>query len=79
MWRQVMLVDPDWVPVILRQAATTLQNPIALSRGLLIALGLLVVGILPLQSRQPCWWAFSGAVLSTLVVDLLFLGSAFYL
>ncbi len=78
-WRQVMIADPDWVPVIMQQAAAALQNPVSFSQGLLIALGLLTVGILPLQSKQPCWWAFSGAVLSTLIVDLLFLGSAFCL
>ena len=77
MWRQVMITDPDWVPVVLRQAATSLQTSVSFSRGILIALGLLTVGILPLQSKQLCWWAFSGAVLSTLIVDLLFWGSAF--
>lgn len=79
MWRQVMVVEPEWAPVILQEAASSLQNSVSLSRGLLVALGLLVVGALPLQSKQPCWWAFSGAVLSTLIVDLLFLGSAFCL
>lgn len=79
MWRQVMIADPDWVPVVLQQAAASLQTSTSFSRGLLIAIALLTVGILPLQSRQPCWWAFSGAVLSTLVVDLVFLGSAFCL
>jgi len=78
-WRQVMIADPDWVPVIMQQAAAALQNPVSYSQGLLISLGLLTVGTLPLQSKQPCWWAFSGAVLSTLIVDLLFLGSAFCL
>lgn len=78
MWRQVMIADPDWVPVILRQTAASLQNSVSLSQGVLIALGLLTVGILPLRSKQLCWWAFSGAVLSTLIVDLLFLGSAVY-
>ncbi|MGD1858948.1 MAG: DUF3120 domain-containing protein [Leptolyngbyaceae cyanobacterium] len=77
MWRQVMVVDPEWVSLILQEAADSLQNSVSVSRGLVVALGLLIVGILPLQSKQACWWAFSGAVLSTLIVDLLFLGSAF--
>ena len=76
MWRQVMIVDPEWVPVLLREAATALQTTVNFSRALLIAIALLTVGLLPLQSQQPCWWAFSGAVLSTLIVDLLFLTSA---
>ncbi|MEL6399850.1 MAG: DUF3120 domain-containing protein [Cyanobacteria bacterium J06626_4] len=50
-----------------------MQTVVNFSRALLIAIALLTV---PLQSQQPCWWAFSGAVLSTLVVDLLFLTSA---
>lgn len=79
MWRQVMEVDPAWVPTLLQEAASTLQNATDVSRGLAIALGLLTVGIIPLQSRQPCWWAFSGAVLSTLLVDMLFFISALYL
>lgn len=76
LWREVMQVDPSLVPMVLRQAVTTLQEPVAISRALLLAIGLLVVGLIPLQSRQPCWWAFGGAVLSTLIVDALFLVSA---
>ncbi|MGD1906495.1 MAG: DUF3120 domain-containing protein [Leptolyngbyaceae cyanobacterium] len=76
-WRQAMQVDPEWVPIVLRQAVTVLQSTEAMSRALLLGLGLLTIGLLPLQSRQPCWWAFSGAVLSTLLVDGLFIGSAF--
>lgn len=77
LWRQVMHVDPEWVPVLMRQAVVALQNPLAAGKALLLAVGLLVVGTVPLRSSQPCWWAFSGAVLSTLIVDILFLGSAF--
>ncbi|MDB9526626.1 DUF3120 domain-containing protein [Oscillatoria sp. CS-180] len=76
MWRQVMNVDPEWVPTVLKRAAKTLQNPTDFGRGLLICTILLIIGIVPLRSKQLCWWAFSGAVLSTLVVDLLFLTSA---
>ena len=77
LWRQVMRVDPDWVPLLLQEAVTSLQNPTALGQAIVLAIGLLIVGIVPLRSKQPCWWAFSGAVLSTLIVDLLFLTSIF--
>ncbi|NER83013.1 MAG: DUF3120 domain-containing protein [Leptolyngbya sp. SIO1D8] len=77
-WRQVMYADPDWVPLLLREAATTLQHIAPVGQGVILALGLLITGLLPLKSRQPCWWAFSGAVLSTLIVDLLFLTSSFF-
>lgn len=79
LWRQVMHVDPDWVPVLMRQAVVALQNPLAVVKALVLAVGLLAVGLVPLRSHQSCWWAFSGAVLSTLIVDILFLGSAFLL
>ncbi len=76
-WRQVMVVDPHWAPVLLREAVMRLQNPAAIVQGIGIATGLLTIGLLSLRSRQLCFWAFGGAVLSTLIVDLLFLGSAF--
>lgn len=78
MWRQVMIADPEWVPVLLQEAARSLQNGVDCSRGLLLALGLLTIGVIPLQSKQSYWWAFSGAVLSTLIVDLLFFVSALF-
>jgi hypothetical protein len=78
MWRQVMIADPQWVPVLLREAAGSLQNSTDFGRGLVLAIALLIVGILPLRSQQSCWWAFSGAVLSTLVVDLLFWASTLF-
>ncbi|MEM0980631.1 MAG: DUF3120 domain-containing protein [Cyanobacteria bacterium P01_H01_bin.58] len=77
LWRQVMNVNPAWAPVMLREAAYQLQNPVAIGQGVVIAVMLLIVGLLALRSKQLCFWAFSGAVLSTLVVDLLFLGTAF--
>lgn len=72
LWRQVMVSPPDQVPWVLGQALAILQTPVAASRALLLGLGLLTVGGVPLRSQQPCWWAFSGAVLSTLLVDGLF-------
>lgn len=77
LWRQVMNVNPAWAPVMLREAVYQLQNPMAIAQGVAIAIMLLVVGLLALRSKQLCFWAFAGAVLSTLVVDLLFLGTAF--
>lgn len=76
LWRQVMVAEPDQVAWVLRDAIAILQTPIAASRALLLGLGLLTVGVVPLRSQQPCWWAFSGAVLSTLLVDGLFAVSA---
>lgn len=77
-WRQVMIVDPDWAPVLFQRAVEAIQNPVAIFQALLLAVGLLAVGLVPLRSSQACWWAFSGAVLSTLIVDLLFLLSTHF-
>jgi hypothetical protein len=71
-WRQVMASDPSGISPLMTQAVGILQSPGALGLALGMGLGLLVVGLVPLRSQQPCWWAFSGAVLSTLIVDGLF-------
>lgn len=76
-WRQLMAVDPEFVPVVLREAAGSLQSDVAAARAAVLILFLVIVGAMPLvYSRQLAWWAFGGAVLSTLVVDGLFFLSA---
>ncbi|MEL6327621.1 MAG: DUF3120 domain-containing protein, partial [Cyanobacteria bacterium J06626_23] len=37
---------------------------------------LVILGTLPLTATKAHWWAFAGAVLSTILVDSLFLLSA---
>lgn len=71
-WRQIMQVEPALASPILHSALAQVQSPWGLSWALILAILLLVVGILPLQYRQCHWWAFSGAVLSTILVDGLF-------
>ncbi len=71
-WRQVMVVPPDQAPLLLGQAIAHLQTPTAAAQAAFLALGLFTLGMIPFRSSQPCWWAFSGAVLSTLLVDSLF-------
>lgn len=76
-WRQLMAVDIEFVPVVLRAAANSLQSDLAICRALFLICFLMMVGGVPLlYSRQLAWWAFGGAVLSTLVVDGLFFLSA---
>jgi uncharacterized membrane protein YjjB (DUF3815 family) len=79
-WRQVMLVEVQDSLPILQTALLQIQNVSgALWAGILV-LVLCVSGLLPLvsnkvrrgQSEELHWWAFMGAVLSTLVVDGLF-------
>ncbi|ASC74205.1 hypothetical protein XM38_051800 [Halomicronema hongdechloris C2206] len=72
-WRQLMAVDQSFVPAVLQEAVAHLcTGPALLSAiELIFCLLLLTVGPL-LYSRRLHWWTFSGAVLSTLLVDGLF-------
>lgn len=72
-WRQLMEVEPQVAPVVLRAAATALETDLAACRAMVLVVFLLVATAIALStSRQLAWWAFGGAVLSTLVVDGLF-------
>lgn len=72
-WRQLMLTSPDAAPLVLRAASATLQTDVAACRAVILVLFLLVATAIALStSRQLAWWAFGGAVFSTLVVDGLF-------
>lgn len=76
-WRQLMGVEAEQVPEVLRAAASALQTDLAGYRAVVLIVFLIMVGTAPLvYSRQAFWWAFGGAVLSTLVVDGLFFLSA---
>ncbi len=74
-WRQIMQ-EPDLTPTILHGALAQVQTPWGQGLAIILATVLLVCGTLPLLSRQLHWWAFGGAVLSTILVDSLFLVAA---
>lgn len=71
-WRQLMQVEPELATPILQSALAQVQTPWGQAWALVLAIVLLTVGILPLRHQQLHWWAFSGAVLSTILVDSLF-------
>ncbi|RDH49887.1 hypothetical protein CA946_09255 [Fischerella thermalis 111/344/542] len=75
-WRQIMRVEPEFVPLILQSAVARVQTPWGVAWALILAMVLTMVGILPLGRRQYHWYAFGGAVLSTILVDSLFLLAA---
>ncbi len=75
-WRQIMRVEPENIGPILHQALLKVQTPGGETWALLLGLLLLIVGILPLSTGKLHWYAFSGAVLSTILVDSLFLLAA---
>ena len=77
-WRQLMLMDPTQAGSVLQSAYLTLQNFDAVLKGSILLSLLIIVGSLPLVRSKTHWWAFSGAVLSTILVDALFLLSAVF-
>ncbi|MBD3880745.1 DUF3120 domain-containing protein [Phormidium tenue FACHB-886] len=71
-WRKVMQVEPALVQPVLQSAVMQVQTPWGIGCAIALATLLLLVGGLPLRLRQFHWWAFGGAVLSTMLVDGLF-------
>ncbi|NEP20188.1 MAG: DUF3120 domain-containing protein [Leptolyngbya sp. SIO4C1] len=71
-WRRLMAVDPAEIPQVLQAAVQHIQTPAAVERAVILLILLIVLGTLPMSSKKAHWWAFSGAVLSTILVDALF-------
>ena len=71
-WRQVMRVDPALATPIFQSAIAQVQTPWGITLALVLLATLLSVGIWSLAKGQLHWGAFSGAVLSTILVDTLF-------
>lgn len=75
-WRQVMQAEPANVGTVLQAALMQIENPVAVMRAIVL-LGLLIfVGGWAIKAQKVYWWAFAGAVLSTILVDALFLLAA---
>ena len=72
-WRQLMEVEPALAMPILQQAIAQVRTPWGTAWAVVLVNLLLGVGIIPLGTKQWHWYAFSGAVLTTIVVDSLFL------
>jgi len=71
-WRAVMKVDSTLIASVFQGAIEQIQTPWAAICAVWLVLVLLLVGLRSLQNRHLKWWAFGGAVLSTIVVDGLF-------
>lgn len=76
-WRAVMTVDSSRVTTIFESAIAHIQTPWSVSCAVWLVLTLLFIGLWSLQHQQLKWWAFGGAVLSTILVDGLFGLAAF--
>lgn len=71
-WRKLMTVEPNLASPILHQALAQMQTPWGISWAVVLVNILLGFSFWSLQKSQLCWWAFAGAVLSTILVDSLF-------
>jgi Protein of unknown function (DUF3120) len=79
-WRRLMQVEPSLAFTVLQDALTQMYTPWGLAWTAILVSSLLVAGLLPfsvpeVRQGHPSglhWWAFSGALLSTLFVDGLF-------
>ena len=75
-WRQIMRVDAGGASQILKNALTQVQTPWGEGWAMVLAILLMSVGIVSLGNKQRYCYAFGGAVLSTILVDSLFLLAA---
>jgi hypothetical protein len=71
-WRQLMQVDPALATPILQNAIAQVRTPWGGCWAAILVSLLLGVGLWSLAKKQLQWWAFGGAVLSTILVDSLF-------
>lgn len=71
-WREVMAVEPELAKPILQNAIAQVQTTWGISWAVVLVTTLGVVGCWSLAKKELPWWAFSGAVLSTIFVDSLF-------
>jgi hypothetical protein len=73
-WRQLMTVDldPALASPILKASLAQVQTPWGFSWAIVLVNILLAVSWWSLKKMELHWWAFAGAVLSTILVDSLF-------
>ncbi len=75
-WRQIMTVDGSGAAKILKNALIQVETPWGETWAIAMAVFLISVGIVSLSNKQTHFYAFGGAVLSTILVDSLFLLAA---
>jgi hypothetical protein len=75
-WRQIMRIDPAGASQILQNALEQVETPWGEGWAVILALILMTVGTVSLLNKQCHCYAFGGAILSTILVDSLFLIAA---
>ena len=71
-WRQVMVVDPEFVPYVFQAALTKIHTLWGIGWGTVLVAMLIGLGGWALKQKTAPWQAFAGAILSTILVDGLF-------
>lgn len=77
-WRQVMVGPPDEVGQVLHSALLRMETYEGVGYAVVLLTLLVMLGTIPMRSASTKWWTFSGAILSTIVVDSLFFVAAIF-
>ncbi len=77
-WRKLMTVDPSLASPIFKSALAQIQTPWGISWAIVLVNVLLAISLFSLRKTEIHWWAFAGAVLSTILVDSLFWIAAYF-
>ncbi|MEL6469456.1 MAG: DUF3120 domain-containing protein [Cyanobacteria bacterium J06623_4] len=75
-WRALMTNPPESASAILHSALLRMETYQGIGCAIVLLTLLVMLGTIPLRSTSAKWWAFSGAVLSTILVDSLFFVAA---
>lgn len=77
-WRALMVNPPEQAGKILHSALLRMETYQGVGYAIVLLSLLIMLGTIPLRSYSIRWWAFSGAVLSTILVDSLFFMAAIF-
>lgn len=75
-WRSLMLSPPADAGKILHGALLRMETYEGVGYAIVLLSLLVMLGTIPMRSQSTKWWAFSGAILSTILVDSLFFVAA---
>ncbi|MEM6451841.1 MAG: DUF3120 domain-containing protein [Cyanobacteria bacterium P01_D01_bin.105] len=71
-WQALMVNPPDRAGTILHSALLKMGTYEGVGYAIVLLALLIMLGSIPVRSKSIQWWAFSGAILSTILVDSLF-------
>lgn len=77
-WRLLMISPPSEAGLILHRALLRMETYQGVGCAIVLLSLLVMLGTIPMRSPSAHWWAFSGAVLSTILVDSLFFIAAIF-